>query len=115
MKVTMEHSTQKVGMFKSAPTIDLTVEFSEVEKAAIKQSGLANYVYYSPPKHTHFNERMQGDCEVSHLLKYGKCSITFQDVAAARANEPAIKEALRTLKGAIDQNTGPTKSESFEL
>ena len=47
MRVTIEHTTKKVGIFKSAPVIALTVEFSELEQAIIKKSGLAKYSYYT--------------------------------------------------------------------
>ena len=115
MKVTLEHIEKKVGMFKKAPAIQLAVEFSETEKAAIKQGGLADKVFYDPPRHSHYNERMQGGVEVGYLLK-GPYPIEFQDITAARAGEHDIREALKNLKAVIEQSTTPLKaSDTFEL
>ena len=69
MRVTIEHGAKKVGLFKSAPTINFTVEFTDVEKAAIKKAGLTDYVVHHAPIHSLYPERMQGPVYVSSLLK----------------------------------------------
>jgi hypothetical protein len=115
MRVTIGHTTKKVGMFKSAPAISLTVEFTDVEKAAIKQSGLTDYIVHQPPIHSWYEERMQGPVKVAYLLK-GEYTWPYNDLAAARADEVNLREALKNFKNAIDQNAEPVKAlDTFEL
>jgi hypothetical protein len=115
MRVTIQHTTKKVGLFKSAPIISLTVAFTDVEKAAIKQSGLTDYIVHKPPIHSWYEERMQGPVSVKSLLR-GETHLTYNDLAAARADEVNLREALKNFKNAVDQNAEPVKAlDTFEL
>jgi hypothetical protein len=115
MRVTIEHTTNKVSMFKSAPAIRVTAEFTDVEKAAIQKSGLKEYVVHQPPIHSWYNERMQGPLRVDSLLK-GPASCTYDDLNTARADEVRIREALKNFKANIDANAEPLKvKDTFEL
>jgi hypothetical protein len=116
MKVKLDHSTAKVGIFKSAPVIQLTVEFSDAEQEIIKRSGLAPKIFYEAPLHNHFNERMQGPTPVSQLVNGKQLTFHFQDEATARVEETNIKTSLKTLKDAIESMSAPVqKSQNFEL
>jgi hypothetical protein len=115
MHVTIEHTTKKVGIFKSAPAIRLTVTFSDVEKAAIQQSGLSEYIVHKPPIHSWYADRMQGPVRVQSLLR-GPTTWEYNDLAAARADEVNLREALKNFKNAVDQNAEPVKAlDTFEL
>jgi hypothetical protein len=115
MRVTIGHTTKKVSMFKSAPAISLAVEFTDVEKAAIQKSGLDEYVLHTPPIHAWYADRMQGPVLVKHLLR-GECSWPYNDLAAARTDEPNLRQALKNFKDNIDVNAQPVKAQdTFEL
>ena len=116
MKVTLEHGTDKVSMFKSAPCIFLTVEFNNTEQEVIKRAGLGSKTFYEAPLHNHYNERMQSPTEVNSLVKGKRLTFHFQDEATARVEETTIKAALKSLKDAIEAMSAPVqKSQTFEL
>lgn len=117
MQITIEHMTAKAGMFKTAPAIQLSVQFSNVERAIIDSAGLANYDFFDGPPNPHLSEDMQGPTKVRMLWeKKGPLLFYYFDLAAARNDEPRLKEALKKLKGAIDGNAAPLESkQTFEL
>ncbi len=116
MRVTIEHTTKKVSVFKSAPAIALTVEFSELERAVINKSGLAKYAYYTAPIHSHVTERLQGPSLVDYLLNGKTNYLYFEDAATARAEEAKVRDGLKSLKAAIEANAEPIKAnDTFEL
>jgi hypothetical protein len=116
MRVTLEHTTAKTGLiFGSGPAIQLTVQFTDTEKAVIKKASLATYVFYTAPFHPGVKDFMQGPKYVGTLLA-GPITFRYQDLATARVEEEKIRDCLRTLKAAIDANVAPLKkSDTFEL
>jgi hypothetical protein len=116
MRVTIEHTTKKVGIFKSAPVLSLTVQFTDVEKAVIKRAGLQEYVYFTPKLYSGMPERMQGPARVRSLIEGKTNWFHYDDLAAARADEVTLRESLKNLKSSIDQNAEPVKAlDTFEL
>lgn len=116
MRVTIEHTTAKIGMFKSCPAITLTVEFSSEERSIIDRSGLASYTFFEAPHHPDVSETFTGAFEIEYLLKGKPISFYYTDLAAARADEGRLREALKTMKEVIEANEAPTKSkDTFEL
>jgi hypothetical protein len=116
MKVTIEHVEAKVGMFKKAPAIRLTVLFSDVEKAIIKKHGLAERWFYEAPKHSLFSEDMQGPTYVRTILPGKPCTIHYVDLATARNEEQKIYAGLKNIKEAINDFSAPVEqTKTFEL
>ena len=101
MRVTIEHTTKKVGIFKSAPVLALTVEFTDVEKAVIKRAGLQDYIYFRAKIYSGMPERMQGGSRVENLIAGKPNWFYYDDLAAARIDEVALREALKDLKAAM--------------
>ena len=116
MQVTMEHTTKKISMFKSAPAIRLDVQFTEVEKTAIERSGLARFEFYTPPIHSHYEAEYQRPWRIAHLLNPKATHIVFQDQATARIEDPKIRQGLKNVKAAIEENSAPVPiKDTFEL
>lgn len=116
MRVTIEHTTKKVGIFKSAPVIALTVEFSELEQAIIKKSGLAKYSYYTTPINSFESEDIRGPSLVQYLLAGKTNYLYFEDSATARIEEANVRAGLKSLKAAIEENAEPIQAkDTFEL
>jgi hypothetical protein len=116
MRVTIEHTTKKVGMFKSAPALSLTVELTDVEKASIQRGGLAEYILFEKQLYSGIPERMQRAVLVSDVLPGTPYVWPYDNLAAARADEVKLREALKIFKDAIEQNATPLKNkDTFEL
>jgi hypothetical protein len=116
MRVTIEHTTTKVGIFKSAPALSLQVELTDVERAAIKRGGLAEYILFEHKFYSGIPERMQGPLYVRSVLDGRPVSWPYDNLAAARDDEPKLREALKIFKQYIDRNSEPLKTkDTFEL
>lgn len=116
MRVTIEHTSKKVGIFKSAPVLALTVQFSDVEAAVIQRAGLQEYAYFTPKLYSGMPERMQGPARVKNLIEGKTNWFYYDDLAAARVDEATLRDSLKSLKNAIDQNAEPVKAlDTFEL
>lgn len=117
MQVTIEHVQAKTGWLKTAPAIHLSVQFTNEERAIIDSAGLANYDFFDGPPNPHFPQDWQGPTKVRMLWeKKGPLLFYYSDLAAARNDEPRLKEALKKLKGAIAANAAPLESkQTFEL
>ena len=116
MKVTIEHTTKKVSLFKSVPAIALHVELSEEEKQTISRSGLSDYVFHEPPICRHFPEHMQGPMFFKSLLTRGPAYLYYNDLAAAHRDDDALRTSLNKAKQLIVEFSNPVRrKDSFEL
>lgn len=116
MKVTIEHVEAKVGIFKKAPAIRLTVLFSDVEKAIIKKHGLDDRWFYEAPKHSLFSESMQAPTYVRTILSGKPCTIHYADLAIARNEEEKLYTGLKGVKQVIEELSAPVEhTKTFEL
>ena len=118
MKVTINHVDKNVGTIfkKNAPAIDVTVEFTDTEKALLTRSGIDNQIFYTAPVHRHYTERMQHINYTAAEVQKEGLYVVFDDDITRRGEDVKIREALKHLKDVIDVAGTPIKtSDSFEL
>ncbi len=112
MRVTIEHIEDK-GFFKTSYSLQFHVEFTEQEKTVIKTANLGKYLFFNAQMPDWSDE--DNDFDVSSLVKSGGFKFRYSDRAACRSQEPRLREALKTLKSAIEQNAAPATKDTFEL
>src|SRR5690242_10588268 len=101
MRVTIEHTQTKIGLIirNTVPAVRLSIIFTELEKAVIKENKLGNYTAFTiePPSFAG-NDPLR-DVPVKYLLTWGEKGHVFtcDDPIHARATEHVIREGLQNL------------------
>jgi hypothetical protein len=113
MRVTIEH-LDETSLFKKFKVLKCKIEFTETEKAVIKRAGLDDYVFFEAEQPS-FSEGANRFF-VKSLVQQGGLKLYYSDEASRLRHDARLREALTTLKSAIEANSGPAKTkDTFEL
>lgn len=113
MKVTIEHKSKWRLFGANIPTIVLTTELTNLEKAIIKKNGLEDRTVYEAPVTKHLSESMQGPTLVRYLGK--PLTLHYDDLGMARQEEEKLRACLVHFKQVLDSMADPVAKSSFEL
>jgi len=113
MRITIEHFDKR-EFFTIYKVLKCKIEFTETEKAVIKQAGLGDYIFFEAEQPI-FSEGANRFV-VENVIKHAGLKLYYSDEASRRHHEDRLREALKTLKSAIEANAGPAKTiDTFEL
>ena len=113
MRITIEH-LDETSMFKKYKVLKCGIEFTETEKAVIKRAGLGDYIFFEAEQ-AMFSEAVN-QYLVSRIVQNSGLKLYYADEVSRRHHEERLREALKTLKAAIEATSGPVKTkDTFEL
>lgn len=127
MKVDIKNQEVQEGFVfkKKYHEVTLQVEFSEEEKAIIKQNKLKDIILLKRDipanrKVASYSSIMENDptfwdLKVYSLLDKRGNSYAFHDLGSAKNYIADLKETLPKLKSMLENNVGEAEDESFEL
>jgi hypothetical protein len=113
MRITIEHFDKR-EFFTIYKVLKCKIEFTETEKAIIKRAGLGEYIFFDAeqPKLSEGANRYRVDT----IVKNSGLRLFYADEASRLRHDQRLREALTTLKAAIEANSGPVKTQdTFEL
>jgi len=119
MRVSINHSEKQTGVFRKTThyIVTVKVDFSEEEKAIIKQRDLKSTVIMTRSTPSHINTSIDDiwDLTISKLLS-GPDDYGLETLAKAKDYEEVLIDSLKELKDYISANEEvEEKSKSFEL
>jgi hypothetical protein len=118
MRVSIDHGEFVKGLVikKRWPSVTVKVEFSEEEKAIIKQRKLEKIVVMERDWPAHMGT-MSGDFNltIGGLLKNQLTEYTCDNISRAKQYEAELIERLKRLKEFLGENGDKAESKTFEL